>query len=112
MVMVPRNYDLLVWTVVMTMMASDGVNNILVTRGNSRGREITIVVHRPEATTITVMVVMVVMVVAVARCARIMNRTIWKSGRHFKEDIYYGSHAYHRTTVDSVTLSIRTGGVG
>jgi len=75
MVMVPRNNDLLVWTVVMMMMAGDGMNNILVMRGDSRGREITIVVHSPQATTITVMVVVMVMV-AVVRCARIMNMVI------------------------------------
>jgi hypothetical protein len=46
MVMVPRNNDLPVRIVVM-MMASDGMNNILVMRGDSRGREITIVVHSP-----------------------------------------------------------------
>jgi hypothetical protein len=112
MVMVPRNNDLLVWAVMMMMMARNGMNNILVMRGDSRGRKITIVVHSPHATTITVMVVVVMVMVAVVRCARIMNMAIWKSGRHFNEDIYYGSHAYHQTTVDSVALSIRTGSSG
>src|ERR1700679_394731 len=110
MVIVPRNNDLLVWTVVMMMMASDGMNNILIMRGDSRGRGITIVAHSAQATTITVMVVMVM--VAVVRCARIMNAGIWKSGRHFNEDIYYRSHAYRQTTTDSVALSIGPGSSG
>jgi hypothetical protein len=75
MVMIPRNDDLLIWPlVVMMMMASDGMNNILVMCGDSRGRRITIVVHSPQATTITVMVVVVA--VAVVRCARVMNMVI------------------------------------
>ena len=71
MVMVPRNNDLL-WPVVM-MTASDGINNILVLRRDSRGRGTTAMVHSPKTTTITVMVVVVVVV---ARCARIMNMVI------------------------------------
>jgi hypothetical protein len=113
MVMVPRNNDLLVWAVVMmTVVASDGMNSISVMRGDSRGRGITIVVHSPQATTITVMVMVVVAAAAVVRCARIMNMVIWKSDRHFNEDIYFISHAYHQTTVYSVALSMGRGSSG
>jgi hypothetical protein len=56
--------------------------------------------------------VVVMVMVAVVRCARIMNMVIWKSCRHFNEDIYYGSHAYHQTKVDSIALSIGTGSSG
>jgi len=112
MIMVPRNNDLLGWLVVlmMTMMASDGMNNILVMRGTSRGRGATIMMHSPCATTIPV--IMMVVMVVVVRCARIMNMFICKSGRHFNENIYFGSHAYHQTTVYSVALSLGTGSSG
>jgi len=43
---------------------------------------------------------------------RIMNTVIWKYGRHFNEDIYYGSDTYHQTTIDSVALPIGTGSSG
>jgi hypothetical protein len=87
MIIVTRNNDLLVWPVVVMMMASDGMNNILVTRGDSRDRGITIVLHSPQTTTITVMVVVVVVV----RRARMMNTVIWNSGRQFNADIYFRS---------------------
>ena len=89
MIIITRNNDLLVRPVVVMMTASDGMNNFLVMRRDSRHRGITIVLHSPQATTMTVVVV--VMVMAVVRRARMMNMVIWKSGRQFNADIYFGS---------------------
>jgi hypothetical protein len=114
MVVVPRDNDLLAWSVV--IMVGAGINDTPIIVGNGRGREITIVfcfaAPGPRATAKTVMVVMMVVVVMAVRCASMIIMVICMFGRRFSVDVYLACSAHHRTTTHSVSIWDRRDSIG